>query len=285
MEPGRAYSALAVKSFNEDARGYSFSGLATSPVADRVSDRIDPLGARYKNPCVLLRAHDHLTPIGQCAFGRPSKAGISFDATIPKIAEPGLLKDRLDMAAGEVAQGLMRGVSIGFLPTKPPQPNELGGLDYPAVEIFELSTCAVPMHQLATIDTIKAIDGAVLRGEAQADADSLWARVGRIGLAALNEFEAGEAYQKLGPQWGAQVSTARSAQEMIKALCNHVDALERRLTDSPLEYRGIWKPDQPYPARTFITHAGSVWHTNKATTRKPGEGDWVLAVKRGVDAK
>jgi hypothetical protein len=229
-------------------------------------------------------------PIGECVFGRPTKAGIAFDATIPKISEPGLLKDRLDMAAQEVATGLMRGVSIGFLPTKPPQANELGGLDYPGTEIFELSTCAVPMHQLATIDTIKAIDAAVLRGEAPVietvtPHSSLWATISREGLMALNEFDASEDRKQLGHVMGPVVSTARSSQAMIKALCAHIDGLERRLSESPLQYRGVWKPGT-YAKGSFVTHGGSVFHADKSTDFKPGEGGgWTLCVKAGRDGK
>jgi hypothetical protein len=83
---------------------------------------------------------------------------------------------------------------------------------------------------------------------------------------------------------GPVVSSARSSQEMIKALCNHVDDLERRLTECPLKYRGVWK-DGSYPANSIVTHSGSCWHSDKSTTRKPGEGDWTLIVKRGADAK
>lgn len=283
MEAGRAYSTIAVKSLSDERR--EFSGLATSPVPDRVADVIEPLGCKYRNPLVLLRAHDHTMPIGEVRFDRPTKAGITFRAKIPHISEPGALKDRLDMAWGEIKHGLVRAVSVGFRPLEV-EPLPSGGARFTKAEIYELSTVAVPAQELATIDQVKAIDAAVLRGETSKNADgSLWATIARRGLDALNAFDASEDYRQIGHKLGPVVSTARSAQEMIKALCNHVDALERRLTESPLQYRGIWKADHPYPPNSFVTHAGSVWHTDKATSRKPGEGDWVLAVKRGADAK
>jgi hypothetical protein len=114
---------------------------------------------------------------------------------------------------------------------------------------------------------------------------SLWVKIGQIGLAALDEFEASEAREKLGHTLGPSVSAARSAQEMIKALCAHVEQLEKRLDEQGRAYKGIWKPGT-YSAGSFVTHAGSMWHADTATSFKPGEGGgWTLAVKKGTDAK
>jgi hypothetical protein len=307
MEAGRAYSTLAVKSFTEDARGYSFAGLATSPVADRVNDRIDPLGARYKNPTVMLRAHDHTMPIGECVFGRPTKAGIAFDAMIPKISEPGLLKDRLDMAAQEVATGLMRGVSIGFLPTKPPQANELGGFDYPATEIFELSTCAVPMHQLATIDHIKAIDAGILRGEAPAvpvpqsksalealvDAahDAPDAKALREMMWAEADDMIKEAVAEHGKDWSVHAGmgvTARFANILTSYMVAKFGQLEQRLDEPALAYAGVHQRALGYRRGQAVTHKGNIYIALDATEPGdiPGESvSWQLAVRAGRDGK
>lgn len=300
MEEGRAYSALAVKDFREDQRGYSFAGLATSPVADRVSDRIDPLGAKYKNPCVLLRAHDHLTPIGQCTFGRPTKSGITFEAKIPKISEPGLLKDRLDMAAGEVAQGLMRGVSIGFRPTKPPVPNELGGLDYPSTEIFELSTCAVPMHQLATIEQIKAVDAAVLRGEAPIlttnasrddDGYSPWAlKFVTEHIEELRRIRRANSKAVLYTQ-GQHDMIAEgfgSAFASVALLNDRIKELEDRLDKPALAYAGVYQRALDYRRGQAVTYKGSLYIALEAAEpgQIPGESaPWQLAVRAGRDGK
>jgi hypothetical protein len=70
----------------------------------------------------------------------------------------------------------------------------------------------------------------------------------------------------------------------VEALQRRLESIERKGLESPLQYRGVWKAGT-YPAGTFITHGGSVFHTDKTTDRKPGEGDWTLAVKRGADAK
>jgi hypothetical protein len=277
----RAFSTIAVKDFSEEER--VFRGLATSPVPDRVLDVVEPLGMKYQNPTVLLRAHDHTMPIGEVTFDRPTKAGVGFTARIPKIQEPGLLKDRVDMAWGEVKHGLVRAVSIGFRPLETePLPN--GGIRYKKSECFELSTVTVPAQALATIDQVKAIDAAVRRGEGTTDeTSSLWQMIGSLGARTLDEFEAAPGYKDFG-RLGLTVATTVSTQEMLKALCSHIEGLERRLTENPLQYRGVWR-EQPYPAGSFVTHGGSMFHTAKATSRKPGEGDWTLAVKRGADAR
>lgn len=285
----RAFATLALKSLDEEKR--EFSGLATAPAPDRVLDIIEPLGCKYQNPTVLLRAHDHTAPIGSVRFDRPTKTGVGFRARIPHVKEPGLLKDRVDMAWGEIRHGLIRAVSVGFRPLETPEPLKTGGLRYPRIEIYELSTVAVPAQSLATIDEVKAIDAAIRDGRApatierQATGSALWKQIGRSGLDALNDFEAGETYKQLGKMHGPIVATAKSAQAMIKHLCQHIEDMERRLTESPLQYRGVWRDGQTFPANSFVTFNGCVWHTEKATDRKPGEGDWIMAVKRGRDGK
>lgn len=285
----RAFATLALKSLDEEQR--TFSGLATAPAPDRVLDVIEPLGCKYKNPTVLLRAHDHTMPIGSVTFDRPTKTGVGFRASIPKIKEPGLLKDRVDMAWGEIKHGLIRAVSVGFRPIDMPEPLKTGGLRYPKIEIFELSTVAVPAQELATIDQVKAIDAAIREGrspatiERQASGGALWRRIAAIGEAEMDKSRASEDYRSVGPTFGSIMVGTNTSVAMVRGLCNHIDDLERRLTESPLKYVGVWKSDQTFPANSFVTFNGCIWHTEKATDRKPGEGDWIMAVKRGRDGK
>lgn len=287
MEAARAYSTICVKSLDNDRR--EFTGLATSPVPDRVNDRIEPLGARFKNPLVLLRAHDHTMPIGTVDFDKPTKAGITFKARIPRIEEPGLLKDRVDMAWGEVKHGLIRACSVGFRPTSDPKPNELGGMDWPKVEIFELSTVAVPAQELATIDQVKAIDAAVLRGENPSLVGSGLAELmlsrGKGAIDREDPAEAGRVYTEIGAAgyWASLVQT--SSRAMLEFLAERIEGLEQRFDQQGRAYKGVWQPGH-YAAGSFVTHAGSMWHADKSTDFKPGEGGgWTLAVKKGADAK
>lgn len=156
MNNQRAYSLLETKALDEKQR--IFRGWATTPSADRVGDKINPLGAKYANPTVLLHQHQHSSPIGTVLFEKATAKGIQFEATIPIIEEPGLLKDRVDLAWGEIKHGLVRGVSIGFRPLKYAYMDD-GGIDFQEIEIYELSSVSVPANAAATIQTIKALDG------------------------------------------------------------------------------------------------------------------------------
>lgn len=152
----RAYSILDVKSVDERKR--TFSGLATAPSLDRVNDSVNSLGAKYAKEIPLLHAHKHDQPIGIVRLGKATKAGIPFEAEIPVIHEPPTLKERVDVAYGELLHGLVKAVSIGFRPLSKPKINDKGGYDFEEVEIMEVSTVAIPAHQEALIHTVKSID-------------------------------------------------------------------------------------------------------------------------------
>jgi HK97 family phage major capsid protein/HK97 family phage prohead protease len=157
----RAYSLIEVKTLDESKR--TFSGWATTPDVDRVNDTINPLGATFKNPLVLLHQHDTSSPIGTVKFKKPTKDGIEFQAEIPNIKQPGPLKDRVDTAWGEVQAGLIRAVSIGFRPVKYAFKDD-GGLDFQEIEIFELSTVSIPANASALITSVgKSLDFAVIK--------------------------------------------------------------------------------------------------------------------------
>ena len=162
MENQRAYALFEVKALAEDQR--TFKGWATTPATDRVGDTINPLGAKFKNPLVLLHQHRNDQPIGQVVFGAPTAKGIEFSASIPAIEEPGLLRDRVDMAWGEIKYGLVRAVSIGFKPIKYAFKDD-GGVDYQEVEIFELSSVSIPALPQAVITQVKSMHGGPLPRE------------------------------------------------------------------------------------------------------------------------
>jgi HK97 family phage prohead protease len=155
MNTNRAYSVLDIKSVDGEQR--VIKGLATSPVPDRAGDVVEPLGVKFQNPLPLLWQHQHDKPIGSVVFDKPTKAGITFTATLPKIEEPGPLKDLVDMAWQAIKERLVRGVSIGFRSLKHAY-IEHGGIHFQESEVYELSAVTIPMHQLATIQTIKAMD-------------------------------------------------------------------------------------------------------------------------------
>lgn len=151
---GRAYGAFEVKALDQGRR--TFSGWATTPATDRMGDNIDPLGATFKNPLVLLHQHRHNEPIGRVTFKKPTKSGIEFDAEIPEVAEEGSLKDRVDTAWGEIKYGIVRAVSIGFRAIKYAY-KEDGGIDFQEIEVYELSTVSVPALPEAIISSVKSM--------------------------------------------------------------------------------------------------------------------------------
>lgn len=155
----RAYSILEIKEVKDDQR--IIVGTATTPTPDRVGDVVEPLGVKFKNPLPLLWQHRSDQPVGTVRFDKPTKAGITFTATLPKIAEAGPLKDRVDTAWGEVKAGLVRAVSIGFRDIEYSR-MEGGGLRFLETEVLELSLVTIPANADATIQTIKSIDTEVL---------------------------------------------------------------------------------------------------------------------------
>ena len=162
MKLERAYSLFSVKDFSEERR--VLTGMATSPVPDRVGDVVEPMGAKYAADLPLFMHHDSRLVVGRVKFGKATKAGIPFEATLPKVTEPGTLKDRVDEAWGLVKYRLITGVSIGFRVLG--DAYELikeGGIRFLETEILELSLVPVPMQALATIDSVKSADQAIRR--------------------------------------------------------------------------------------------------------------------------
>ena len=74
----------------------------------------------------------------------------------------------------------------------------------------------------------------------------------------------------------------------LKPLQERIAELERNLTKAvQLPYRGVYRQGDHYARGEFVTWGGSMWCANRAANGTPGEGnsDWVLAVKRGADAR
>lgn len=165
----RAYSLLSVKSIDEEKR--IVRGVATTPTVDRVGDIIDPLGVKFNNPLAFLWQHQHDKPIGSVKFDKPTKEGITFEAEVAKVDEPGTLKDRLDEAWQSIKSGLVRAVSIGFRPIEYSFMDN-GGMRFSETEVYELSAVTIPANSQALISVVKSIDAAV-RKEAGVEDDPL----------------------------------------------------------------------------------------------------------------
>lgn len=161
MDTNRAYSVLEIKSVDSDER--LITGMATTPETDRMGDIVDPMGAKFAKSIPLLWQHQHDKPVGSAEFGKATKSGIPFTASIAKIAEAGPLKDLVDMAWQAVTAKLVRGVSIGFRALEYAF-MDAGGIRYSETEIYELSLVTIPANASATIQTIKAMDAKHLEG-------------------------------------------------------------------------------------------------------------------------
>jgi HK97 family phage major capsid protein/HK97 family phage prohead protease len=168
----RAYSLITIKSVDFERR--TFAGVATTPTPDDSGDIIDPLGVSFRNPLPLLLHHDRKMPVGQATFSDPTPSGINFEATIPEITEPGIVKSRVDEAWHSVKAGLIRGVSVGIKALKENvQQAKSGGLHFLKSEVFELSLVTIPANMEATITTVKSLDLAATGRHSPGDAGTL----------------------------------------------------------------------------------------------------------------
>jgi HK97 family phage major capsid protein/HK97 family phage prohead protease len=157
----RAYSILNVKKVDEEER--VLRGVATTPDTDRMGDIIVSTGVKFKNPSPLLWQHQSDKPVGTVRFDKATDEGITFEAKMPKIEEPGTLKDRVDEAWQSIKAGLVTAVSIGFRPLKDGMEFlDGGGIKFLKTEVLELSLVTIPANAKATINQVKSIDDSLL---------------------------------------------------------------------------------------------------------------------------
>jgi HK97 family phage major capsid protein/HK97 family phage prohead protease len=156
----RAYSLLTVKSIDADRR--RIHGIASTPTPDRQGDIVDPLGATFPADLPLLLHHRADQPVG-IAHLQTTADGITFEAELPLIADPGHVKDAVDRAWTSIVHGLIRGVSIGFRALAGGlEPLKAGGLRFRKIEIVELSLVTVPANQDATMAIVRSLDASYL---------------------------------------------------------------------------------------------------------------------------
>lgn len=152
----RAYSQLSIKSFTDESR--EFSGVATTPTADRVGDIVEPDGAVFKLPLPLLWQHQADKPIGEVYAAKVSKAGISIKGRIFKATESQSLIERLAEAWESIKIGLVRGLSIGFTPIEMSHIKETYSYHFLRWDWHELSAVTIPANMEASITAIKSLD-------------------------------------------------------------------------------------------------------------------------------
>lgn len=151
----RAYSILNIRSVDEDQR--VIEGVASTPSPDRMSDIVEPMGAKFSLPMPLLWQHQSSQPVGWVEFAKPTPEGIPFKARFAEILDPGPLKASVDNAWQAVKAKLVRAVSIGFQ-TLAYEIMKNGGYRYTEWEWLELSLVTIPANSEATINVVRSID-------------------------------------------------------------------------------------------------------------------------------
>ncbi len=156
METKALGLCVSVKSFNDEER--YIEGIATTPTVDRMGDIVEPLGARFEREIPLLLDHKSDMRVGRVQLGKATKAGIPFKAWMPKVSEPGQLRDRVELGWQELKYGLLKFVSIGFRPINNAIENikATGGLRFLETEILELSLVPIPAQPDARISLFKS---------------------------------------------------------------------------------------------------------------------------------
>lgn len=147
-----------------DGDQWTFEGIASTPAPDRQNDTVDPLGVKYTLPLPLLLQHDSAQPIGHIVSASVSKAGIRVAGKItePTPDMPPGLASRLREAWTSIKTGLVRGLSIGFIPTDF-TPNKSGGFDIAAWNWIELSLVTIPAQPAAAVSSFKSISPPAVR--------------------------------------------------------------------------------------------------------------------------
>lgn len=146
----RAHALVQIKKADDETR--TLRGLASTPSTDRQGDILLPMGAQFKLPFPLLWQHDHAQPVGQVTDARATATGIVI---VARFAAEGV-SDRIDECWRLVKAGLVRGLSVGFVPIE----REViqTGWKFPVWEIIELSCVTVPANAEAEILEVKRLD-------------------------------------------------------------------------------------------------------------------------------
>jgi HK97 family phage major capsid protein len=123
----RSFAMLEVRSVDEAKR--TFIGIANSGRQDSHGTWIEPDGAEYTLPIPLFyhdRGEHAYLPFGNVIRTWVEKGKRWVEAHIPPIPDDGTpggrsVRDRLDAQWTEVKSGLVRGLSIDFIPIDPPR--------------------------------------------------------------------------------------------------------------------------------------------------------------------
>ena len=177
----RAYSTMRIKAVDEDRR--EIRGVASTPGTDRMGDVVLPDGAQFTLPIPLLWQHDHEKPIGEVTQAKVTPDGIEIVAKLARVDAPSQLAARLEEAWASIKSGLVRGLSIGFMPIKYAFLDE-GGIEFQQWDWYELSAVTIPANAQASISVVRSLDQGSLAasGKKAARSSTHKARVGAVDL-------------------------------------------------------------------------------------------------------
>jgi HK97 family phage major capsid protein/HK97 family phage prohead protease len=223
----RAYSLIRFKASEEDEERV-IEGMATTPTPDRVGDIVDPMGAKFASEIPLHLYHDSSLPVGTVKFGRPTKKGIPFKATLPIVTEPGTVRDRVDEAWHSLKYKLIGAVSIGFRVMREVEDAVEymeSGIRFLKTEIMELSLVSIPANPEAVITGVKSID----RQIRAASGHSTGLRVVRLNQKSASVLAQESIDHKGNTQMKNLQEQIKATQAARKALTDRMEAL---LTDA-----------------------------------------------------
>ena len=157
IEKDKQYAYAEIKSAKamDPAERLQITGIANANIMDRMQERLDPVGVdlqHYLKNAILLAHHSYYHPIGQVDAIEIQEDGVHFSGWIGDPSKAKLTPMQEEIRS-LVSQGILKTVSVGFIPKKVRAPlyNEAGNLEEPCVieqwELLELSVVAVPCNQ------------------------------------------------------------------------------------------------------------------------------------------
>ena len=150
MSAIQLHTHLRLKQLQKADGGRWLIGTATTPTTDRMGDIVDPRGAEYELPLILLFAHNHDRPIGSVIEASASHDRITVKA---RLAEGTRDSDEVWTLLQE---GVPLALSIGFQ-SLAHEPLPGGGLRFTRWAWHELSIVSVPANPEARLRVGKGI--------------------------------------------------------------------------------------------------------------------------------
>lgn len=147
---------VTVKKFDPD-KPMEIEAIANGIAADRGKEVMPKdcwdLTNFQKNPIVLYE-HKYENPVGFCTEIEPSDDGLHVRFVLGDPSQAPLTPLQVTVRS-LVAQGILRGLSVGFIPRVIEYDEENDVLRYIEVELLEFSIVAVPMQQDSLITAVK----------------------------------------------------------------------------------------------------------------------------------